>query len=204
MAKSSIAAVLAALLLSACGTPPSSPAVPVPKGQIEVINDPMNTQVMVFGPKVEQPQGMLSGRTFTLQLLAGVDKKTGRAVYLVRHEISHSSTRWIFFNSGIYLDASGEPQTGQNWRRERGDVSYCTGGTCRYTEAGVFSVPAQQLSAISTSVNPADAKGWRIRLTGESGYLDGHIPLEAIRPVLARVESLQLGLAQSAVEKLVK
>lgn len=189
-----LCAALAAFL-AGCA---SAPEVPFSaKGFAEatqVIDDPMNTAVLVRSPRIPQPRPHPDVSDYSLQLVASINRRTGETLVVVRQEMTHRISSWLFFKSATYQDIDGNPVEAKTFSRPRGDVDYCSGGGCTLSEGGAFAVPEAVLLGVvlRDQLKRDPEASWRVRFRTDRDYVDGSIGYERIDGFLKTLSAARL------------
>ena len=182
-----IALMAAAAVVVGCASAPKAARTAADvQRDVRIADDPMEQQVVVRSPRIDQPQRHMDIHAFSVQLIAGIDRRSGRTVFLVKHDIRHSNGAWLFFSGATYMNAAGEPVMATDYKRDRGDVDTCIRGGCSYTEGGTFTIKEADLRAIVA--NPY-SHVWRLRLRSERAAFDAAVERKDLEGFLAALDS---------------
>lgn len=181
-----VCAALACAVLAGCATAPprQQTSEDVRLGTV-VVDEKLNTHLVIRSPSLV-PRRSDAGLQW-VRLIATVSRQTGAVSYFVRYELEHTLGGWQFFDQATYLDQSGGVVKATGFSRSTGDVS-CSGASCRYSEAGMFSVLKDELRLHSIQAKPNDLT-WQIRFFGRRGYTDVAIQRDLIPGFLAAVDA---------------
>lgn len=187
-------AMLAVVMVGCAAAPTQELPSEVFARRIDVIDDPMSTQIVVTTPKVSilnPSRRTLRGEVF---LSAMVDRRHGTSKVFANAVYEHTNGRWVFFSHGTYLAADGLARDASQFVRGPTDVGYCmAGSSCTYSETASFAVPEEVLRQVVQRRSDASApQRWRVRFSGESDEIDAAIRVDYVLEFLVQLEQARL------------